>query len=78
MKIMLSISPFYCRGLIYQARPRVIHQLVLMNRPGDSHTGLMNQTPTIEFLLRGYKKFAWHLLFYQLILVSNYGYIYSM
>jgi len=41
MRIMLSISQFYCRGLIYQALLQAIHPL-----------GLMNQTPTIEFILR--------------------------
>jgi hypothetical protein len=41
MRIMLSISYFYCRGLIYQALAQAIHPL-----------GLMNQTPTIEFILR--------------------------
>ena len=35
MKIMLLISHFYGRGLIYQALARAIHLL-----------GLMNQTPT--------------------------------
>jgi hypothetical protein len=39
-------------GLIYQARPQAIPPLGLMNRPDDSQTGLMNQTPTIEFVLR--------------------------
>ncbi|MGD2087987.1 MAG: hypothetical protein PVH61_17545 [Candidatus Aminicenantes bacterium] len=32
MKIMLSISQFYCRGLIYQALTQAIHPLGLMNQ----------------------------------------------
>jgi hypothetical protein len=42
MKIVFSISPFYCSGLIYQARPRV-----------STLWGLMNQTPTIGFFCDG-------------------------
>jgi hypothetical protein len=43
MKIMFSISPFYCRGLIYQARAgRFTHGFDESNR----------EASTIEFLLR--------------------------
>jgi hypothetical protein len=43
MKIMFSISHFYCRGLIYQARPgRFTHRFDESNR----------EASTIEFILR--------------------------
>ena len=56
MKIVFSISPLYCRGLIYQARSRPSTLWGLMNRSGDSQTGFdesNHEASTIDSMYEG-------------------------